>query len=134
MTPPGKRVLLDTTVLIDLLHRRPEMMAIIKAITEGDFELTTSSINVAEVYAGVRPGEESITDALVDSLACFDCTRELAQHAGELVAERRRIGRTHSLDDMIVAATAIAHGCLLVTDNRKDFDVPGVGFYSPSAL
>jgi len=31
---------------------------------------------------------------------------------------------------MIVAATAIAHRCLLVSDNRKDFEVPGIHFYS----
>ena len=92
--------------------------------------LVTHSINVAEVYAGIRPVEESITDNLLGTLTCFDLTRELDQETGELVVARRRFGRTHSLDDMIVAATAIAHRCLLVSDNRKDFEVPGIHFYS----
>jgi predicted nucleic acid-binding protein len=127
----SKKVLLDTTVLIDVLHRRPEMLATLKTLVRDDFELATSAINVAEIYAGVRPGEESSTDALVGSLACFDLNRELAQQAGALVTARRQVGRTDSLDDMIIAATAIRHDCLLFTGNRKDFEVPGIHFYPP---
>jgi len=43
--------------------------------------LVTHSINVAEVYAGIRPVEESITDNLLGTLTCFDLTRELGQES-----------------------------------------------------
>lgn len=130
MAGHGKRVLLDTTALIDLLHRRPAIQTTLKSLLQRGFEPTTSAVNVAEIYAGVRHGEQGITDALVDSLSCFDVTRELARRAGQLVAARRRAGRTHALDDMIIAATAIENDCQLLTGNRKDFEVPGVRFYS----
>jgi predicted nucleic acid-binding protein len=36
------------------------------------------------------------------------------------------MGRTHTLDDMMIAATALEYGYTLVTDNPKDFQIPGL--------
>jgi predicted nucleic acid-binding protein len=41
-------------------------------------------------------------------------------------------GKTLSLADMIVAATALARGSSLMTDNRKDFPLPDLTF-TPNA-
>ena len=44
---------------------------------------------------------------------------------GRLMADRRAAGRSPSALDTIIAAVASANGCIVVTDNERDFtDVP----------
>ena len=125
---PG--VLLDTSVLINLLHRRENTVGMIRDLTLRGFALAICPINIAEVYAGIRKGEEKRTEELFSGFQWLPLTREIARKAGEIVSTKRRGGRTHALDDMIIAATAIHYGYSLLTDNRKDFEVPEVRLFS----
>ena len=129
MTPVRQGVLLDTSVLIDLLHRRKEPIALIRDLAIHGFVLATSSINIAELYAGMRTEEETATAKLIEGLECLPLTPEIAKSAGNIVAARRRIGKTHALADMMIAATAIEHGYRLLTDNRRDFEIPEVDLF-----
>jgi predicted nucleic acid-binding protein len=49
----------------------------------------------------------------------FDETAGLI--SGRLMAEGKAAGRPRSALDMIIAAVAEANGCVVVTDNDKDF-------------
>ena len=71
----------------------------------------------------MRPEEEFETTAFLDSVLCFPITSEIARRAGSLKRSHEQKGRTLPLADMMVAATALAHGCSLMTDNRKDFPI-----------
>lgn len=113
--------LLDTTVLIDVLRARKDRRALLAELIESGHTMATAAINLGEVYAGMRPGEEARTEILLSSLECFPLTAAIARSAGKLKSDRARKGQTLSLADMIVAATALAHGSVLMTDNRKDF-------------
>jgi hypothetical protein len=42
--------------------------------------LATAAINIAEVYGGMRPGEEARTEAFLSSLECYPVT--VRSHAG----------------------------------------------------
>jgi predicted nucleic acid-binding protein len=115
------RLLLDTSVLIDALrlrHRRRELLA---ELVQAGHTLATSTLNIAEVYAGMRPDEAQRTEALLSVLDCYDLTGTSARHAGALKQQWAQKGRTLALADMIVAAIALQRGCTLMTDNRKDF-------------
>ncbi len=46
-----------------------------------------------------------------------------------LIAEGAAVGRLRSPLDMIVAAVAQANGCVVVTDNERDF--AGISFVNP---
>ncbi len=96
---------------------------------QGFGRLYTSAMNVAEVYSGMRRGEELSTARLFDSLTVLPITVEIARNAGHLKLEWARKGRTFSVQDMIVAATALEHGLTLVTQNRKDFPIEGLTFW-----
>jgi predicted nucleic acid-binding protein len=113
-------------VLINLLHRRTEPARLVRQLSLSGFQLAISTVNVAEIYAGMRSGEEQETEELLSAFPSFPVTEEIAKAAGEIVASRRRIGFTHSLVDMLIAATAITHGFALLTDNWKDFEIPGL--------
>jgi len=125
-----KAVLLDSCVLINLLHGRKDPVELVRDLILRGFVLATSSVNIAELYAGMRQGEEAATEELFSGLECLPLTPEIAKKAGNIVAVRRRIGKTHSLSDMMIAATAIEYGYMLLTDNRKDFDeVPEISLF-----
>jgi predicted nucleic acid-binding protein len=122
-------LLLDTTVLLDVLRARQNRRSLLAELIAGGHVLATAAINIAEVYAGMRSGEENKTEAFLSSLDCYPITAAIARRAGSLKSAWAHKGRTLSLADMIVAATAIENGLSLMTDNRKDFPLPELSFY-----
>jgi tRNA(fMet)-specific endonuclease VapC len=119
---PG--VLFDTSVLINLLRKSQKHIDLLRGLLQRNFVLAVSSINIAELYAGMRHGEEQITAQLLAGFIQFPLSPSIAQSAGEIVAAQRRAGQTNTLDDMLIAATAIEHGYALATDNGRDFLIP----------
>ncbi len=130
MASSSLAVLLDTTVLIDLLHHRSEAVAQVRDMALRGVAMAICPITVAELYAGIRKGEEASTEELLSAFQWLPISRDVARKAGELVSSKRRSGKTHALDDMIIAATAIHYGYSLLTDNRKDFALSGLQLYS----
>jgi predicted nucleic acid-binding protein len=125
------KVLFDTTILVDLLERKPKAIARLRALAENGAQMAISIVSMAEVHAGVLPGEEERTARLLDLFDILPLTETLAKKAGELAAARRRLGRGSTLDDMMIAATALEHGYQLYTTNKKDFETPKLAFYAP---
>ncbi len=122
-------LLLDTTVLVDVLRARNNRRSLLAELVAGGHTLATGAINVGEVYAGMRPGEESRTEAFLTGLDCYPITASIARRAGSMKSAWAHKGQTISLADMMVAATAIEHGLTLMTDNRKDFPLPELKFH-----
>ena len=121
--------LLDTTILIDALrHRQGRRELLAKTIHQGH-TLATTAINLAEIYAGMRPAEEARTKMFLDGLECYPMTTAIARRAGKLKWEWSRKGRTLALDDMLIAAAALEHGLTLMTDNRMDFPMRELEMY-----
>lgn len=126
LTAPGRGVVLDTCVLIDLLRAHPAVQAGVDRLLGGGCVIATSAACVAELYGGMRIGEETITHGLVSILDCLPLTLEIAKRAGDLKAERSRVGRTHGIVDMMIAATALEYNYPVATNNRRDFEIPGL--------
>jgi predicted nucleic acid-binding protein len=123
------RLLLDTSVLIDALRARRERRAWLADQLRSGHSLETSALNVAEVYAGMRPEEEMQTKAFLGALLCHPITASAGEKAGRLKNQWARKGRTLTLADTMVAAVAIEQDCALVTDNRKDFPMSEMRSY-----
>lgn len=126
MTASAPNVLLDTSVLINFMHGKPKARALLRDLGLRGVTLAVSCITVAELYGGIRAGEEKATEKLLSSLDVFPVTFEIAREAGLIRSTQRRLGKTFAIDDMMIAATAILHGCVLITDNRKDFEIPRI--------
>ena len=122
-------LLLDTTVLLDVLRARQNRRSMLAELVAGGHILATAAINVGEVYAGMRIGEETRTEAFLSSLDCYPMTAAIARRAGSLKRAWAQKGKTLSLADMIIAATALEHRLALMTDNRKDFPLPELNIY-----
>jgi tRNA(fMet)-specific endonuclease VapC len=123
------QILLDTTVLINALRLHRGRRQWLAALVRAGHTLGTSTLNIAEVYAGMRPQEEARTKAFLNALQCHEITASLAEKAGKLKSHWARQGRTLTLTDMLVAAVALRQDCPLATDNRKDFPVPELRLY-----
>jgi len=115
------RLLLDTSVLIDALRLRRRRRELLAELVQAGHTLATTALNIAEIYAGMRPNEEQRTEALLGALDSYDLTGTSARRAGALKQQWARKGRTLALADMIVAAIALERSCTLMTDNRKHF-------------
>ena len=110
--------LVDTDVWIDFLCGTPQAVAFVSKLPN---DVAISCISVAELYAGVRDGEESqALKDLLDTLEIIDLNRDIAQ-AGGLI--RREHGKAHGvgLNDALIAATAVNRKACLYTLNIKHY-------------
>ena len=62
------RLLLDTSVLIDVLRSQRGRRELLAELVRGGPSLVTTAVNVTEVFAGMRPEEQTQTLAFIDAL------------------------------------------------------------------
>ena len=124
------QILLDTSVLIDVLRRRRGRTQWMAQLLRDGHTLCTSALNVAEVHAGMRLEEEERTRALLDPLTCYEITAGVARRGGQLKNQWGRRGHTLTLADTLIAAVALENGLPLATDNRKDFPMPELKLFA----
>jgi len=74
----------------------------------------------------MHPGEEKITASWFDRFLYHDVTREIAERAGALRYHWRKLGKTLSLADATIAAVALHHRLVLLTDNDEHFPMPEI--------
>jgi len=117
-------ILLDTSVLIDILRDRRGRRALLRDWLLEGHALACSPVNVAEVYAGMRPKEAAATNDFLRELDYIEISREAAQKAGRLKFEWKAKGHTLSLADTLVAAVALESGLALATDNVRHYPMP----------
>jgi len=122
--------LLDTNIIIDALNEKKTRNLSLLRLAEQGNTLACCPINVAEVYAGLRPKEEPRTTALLRSLQLYPITFPIAELAGRLKRDYSRKGKTLSIADTIVAAVALHHQLTLITDNIRDFPMKDLTFHS----
>ena len=119
-------VLLDTSVILDHLNGRHGRTEFLDQLIEQGHILACCPVNITEVYAGMRPGEEAATGAFIDSLEHLSVTPAIARQAGLLRRDWRAKGQTLSYSDVTIAAVALANQTPLLTDNRKHFPEDGL--------
>ena len=114
-------ILLDTSVILDHLNDRLSRTEFLDRLLQQDNLLACCPVNITEVYAGLRAGEEAKTKAFFETLEFIPVTPEVAERAGLLRRDWRQKGQTLSYSDVTIAAVALANGLPLLTDNQKHF-------------
>jgi predicted nucleic acid-binding protein len=87
-------ILLDTSVIFDHLNGRYGRTQFLEQLIEQGHFLACCPVNITEVYAGLRPGEEAKTDAFLNSLECMPVTPAIARQAGLLRRDWQKKGQT----------------------------------------
>lgn len=118
------RVLLDTNILIFALRRNMAALELLERLRQRD-DASISVVTRAEILAGMRPREEAITLALLNSLRNLPVTDAVADQAGRLIYRLARNGIQLSFPDALIAATTIVHDLAIVTTNAAHFAPTG---------
>ena len=136
------RFLLDTNVLSNVVKPQPSTSLMSWWSTQRDDSLFISTLTIAELRRGILEKPAGKKRSALESwfagphgpqalfagrILAFDDDAALVW-AG-LMADGTAAGRPRSALDMVVAATAIANGCTIVTDNERDF--AGLPFINP---
>jgi predicted nucleic acid-binding protein len=121
--------LLDTNIIIDAINAEKNRNQALIRLAEAGNVLACCPVNIAEVYAGVRPKEEQLTAEVLHSLKLYPVTFDVAELAGRLKRDYVKKGKTLGLTYTLVAAVALHHGLQLITDNVKDFPMPDLSIY-----
>ena len=136
------RYLLDTNIVSNVTKPAPSVSLLAWMAERVDEDLFIASFTVAEIRRGIleKPagrkrneieawfaGPEGPPALFAGRVLPFD---EKAAHAwARLMAAGKTAGRPRSALDTIIAATAEANACIVVTNNERDF--PGVETFNP---
>lgn len=131
--------LIDSSVFITLERRGQRLSALIQATS--DEPMALASITASELLVGVvradSPARQLRRETFVESILAtvpvlaFDLrvARIHAQVSAQLVSAGQRTGE----HDLLIAATALAYGYAVLTENVRDFQrVPGLVVQQPN--
>lgn len=119
------RILLDTNICIYLIKNRPESIRHrFESYRIGDIGI--SVITIAELEYGVRKSQavernRKALDAFLYPIEFLDFDSASALAYGEIRSELERKGTPIGGMDMLIAAQAVAHDTILVTNNVREF-------------
>jgi tRNA(fMet)-specific endonuclease VapC len=124
------RLILDTTVVVAGERGRLRLDDLI-----GDEDdVVVSAITVAELLVGVELADaanqsrrRALVDSIVATIPVEDYDLDVARSHALLLAHTHRSGRRRGAHDLVIAATALARGRVVVTADGVGFgDLPGV--------
>ena len=127
-TGPLTGVLLDSDVIIEVLRGRREVVDAALALEASGVATYCSAIAWAEIYAGIRPGEEALTRAFFESRGEVILDARTGRRAGEYLS---RFAGSHGVEiaDALVAASAATTGLRLWALNRRRYPMQGIDFF-----
>jgi tRNA(fMet)-specific endonuclease VapC len=118
------RFLLDTNVVSDLVrHPRGRITGHIARV--GEEHVGTSIIVAAELrYGAAKKGSSRLSrqlEMILDALEVVPLEAPADSFYGGLRARLERTGRVIGGNDLLIAAQALALGCVMVTHNEQEF-------------
>jgi len=121
------KYLLDTNILSELIKKRPSPHLRARLASTPRQSLVTSCVCVMELRLGsaLRKDFEAfwqkITEEILSRVGILPLDLDVALAAGDLLARLRATGRPISIEDILIASTALTHQCILVTANIRHF-------------
>ena len=123
------RYLLDTDVIIEMLRRNAAVRDQVKHLRHTGNVLCYSPVTQAELFAGMRPGEEIPTGHLLACMECLNIDGPVGEKAG-LYLRTFRSSHRLQIGDALIAASAALADAALITFNARHYPMPDISFHS----
>ncbi|HPY40997.1 MAG TPA: type II toxin-antitoxin system VapC family toxin [Thiolinea sp.] len=120
------KYLLDTNICIYLIKEKPhEVLA--RFTTLKSSQVFISAISVFELYFGVEKSQApkrnlAALEQFLRPMTVLDFTPKDAKQAAKIRADLQRKGTPIGAYDIQIAATALAQGLTVVTNNTSEFE------------
>ena len=120
-----KTALLDTNIVSAFMRGNPQVIRKIEEYLERYNTLTISVITYYEIMRGIKAlSSETKVKAFHEFMSA--CNIEeldllIADKAADIYDELRKTGKLVEDADILIAATAMKHGMVVVTDNTQHF-------------
>ncbi|CAN5350678.1 PIN domain-containing protein [soil metagenome] len=136
------RYLLDTNIISNIVKPSPSESLMVWMQDQQDDELFIASLTIAEIRRGILEMPQGKRRQQIDAwfssqegppalfagrILSFD--ERAAMVWAQLMAESKKIGRSRSTLDTVIASVALVNQCTVVTDNERDFE--GVAVVNP---
>ena len=121
-----KKICLDTDFLVALLRNHPEATKKAEEYDSIQAEISTTSMNVFEIYLGAfrsKEANKNVTqaDELFNSVNILLLTQESSKKSGEILSTLLQEGKPIDLRDVLIAGITLVNEYTLVTRNVKHF-------------
>ncbi|MCY4425512.1 MAG: PIN domain-containing protein [Halieaceae bacterium] len=130
--------LVDANVLCETTRPDPDP-GVVEWLKRNERDLVVDPVILGEVRFGILllpPGRrrralEGWFAEVARRIHCVPWDAETGLRWAELLAHLRSLGKPMPIKDSLIAATALTHGLLLATRNRRDFETCGVELVDP---
>ena len=125
--------LVDANVLSEVTRRTPDPR-VVGWLRDNERRLAVDPIILGELRFGIlvlapgrrRQGLEWWFDDIRRRVQCVPWDSDTGLRWAELLARLRGLGKPMQVKDSLIAATALTHGLVVATRNRRDFEASGV--------
>ena len=121
----GVTCLIDTDIVIDFLRRREYALELLKHWSNNGL-IAVSTLTHLEIYQGMKINEEAVTNSFLDDMISIAVDVQIARQAGVMMRNLRSKGKTMSIGDAIIAATALDINVPLLTNNTQHYIYQGL--------
>jgi tRNA(fMet)-specific endonuclease VapC len=124
-------VCLDTSILIDILHGRPEILSLREELSRSKEMISAAAPSVMELWYGAKIGKSSEVEkakvlGLIDALDIMPLDINSAREAAEIQADLLSKGSLIDTEDIMIAAIAKVNGEKIVTRDEHFTRIPGL--------
>lgn len=129
------KYLVDTDRAADGLKGRPDAVDLLTRLSADG--LAISLVSLGELYEGIYfgrdpEGDERTLRRFLRDVDVLPLNQAIIKRFARIRGELRRTGQMIGDPDILIAATALHHGLVVITRNTRHFErVPGLSLYGP---
>ncbi|MBU1600323.1 type II toxin-antitoxin system VapC family toxin [bacterium] len=123
------KYLLDSDVIIEILRENTKVASLLKELYLKGNILCYSPVTKAEIYHGLRNGEENKTANFFAQLECILIDAKIGEKTGTYLKSYRK-SHGIQLGDALIAASSFCTKAYLITFNEKHYPMKDINLHS----